>query len=494
MRQEYGFDATDKMYKSRLRNWNMRKNYTKQLKEESIRRLTLEASEPNPDLLLDPCGRPLLLHRLWRPVQCRGQRRCLIDRTKRSGLQQGHQTSRQSPNHLHLRTSLIVDNQGSELLLSYAQNYYSWYKSEVDSEMRYFYTPELADVFNPLTSARYDLSTDPIRAFQLLNSCCSGFQVLLKLQPFQLLQHLLGELAAGALVWQIHRQIRTLLLDFFAALAIKMLGENHPIAKIIGLLVAIESEEVVHLSSIFAALLEDNAKSIANKQASLMVQLSVVQLTKAVQGLDAAWVLCERMWTAVQPISTPPSHVQLTTLEALSTISIRREDYSTTEKLLKMRTRWSVDATGRPNGDSGGIYACIDLGLMYYRLGRINESEEHYLLALEGALECEEVAEAWMLLTIDHLEDCFRRMGKQELLAQLKRQIFFFRLAVDGALQYKDGLREDELMIFADSRLFVEEYGREEELAQLQNKFGYVWAEELDEWTLRPSSLETNHD
>jgi hypothetical protein len=51
--------------------------------------------------------------------------------------------------------------------------------------------------------------------------------------------------------------------------------------------------------------------------------------------------------------------------------------------LLELKARWTIEVTGRPNGDVSDVFACLNLGCLYEQLGNLAVGEEYYRLALE---------------------------------------------------------------------------------------------------------------
>ncbi|KIW65711.1 hypothetical protein, variant [Phialophora macrospora] len=258
MKQDYGFDASDKMYKKRLRDWKMRKNYTQAMKQELISKLTREETIPDTSPLLGPNGKPLQAQRLLRNVQRKGARVPLVDRRTYEILRRKHLASGRANTICHVQLQQSPECQHVEIVLRSAQTYYSWYLTQRVTKARYTLTCSLCWVFGDISSAPNLLRANSVRrGFALLNRACSGFAVLLKEQPFQLLQELIREFTQSS--WGSHCDVRRLVLKMVASCADGILGTRHPIKSLVSSLIEMGQEHLHDLLCKYADLLTDTS-------------------------------------------------------------------------------------------------------------------------------------------------------------------------------------------------------------------------------------------
>jgi hypothetical protein len=244
--------------------------------------------------------------------------------------------------------------------------------------------------------------------------------VLLKKQPFQLLQELIREFTHN--LWDSHCKVRKLILKMVASYADSILGATHPIKSIVLSLTEIGQEHHHSLLGRFADLLADTVLNFPDADISIILLLGVIETYLDHGQLDKASKLCLRLWDAAQPISSPPTGLQTNLISMKARISCRQKDYPAAEKVLTLGIRSVVKATGRPNGDRTGLFLCSCMAYLYEGIGRLSDSERFYRIALEGAAHFGEAGAPFTFQSLTQLEQILKKQGKVEELARLQDQ------------------------------------------------------------------------
>lgn len=419
--------ASDKMYKKRFRDWDMRKNYTKEQKQEIIKQLTQPEANFDTEIPLTLNGEPVKMPRLNRLVQKDGKRFSLLPRPHRAA--NGKRRARRPDSNRtasvqRLRLQQSPETQHIEQLLKCADAYYSWYKTQNQIKPRYHHTSRLRYVFSEFTAARSHLSKDVSRAFAIMNRCCSGFLDVLQTQPFQLMLVLTKEFAGNNLDWDYCWPVRQSILRYFADLASTKLGVTHPISNYLTLLALVERGQISHLPGRFVELLTNHMDDMfgAHDVARTTVERGIASLLVSAGLNHQASRLLQRLRDTTQILHSPPIPQQRTALMTKYTWSIMLNDDVSAERQLTEQVNWSCELTGLPNGDRFGVIACAYLCWLLFKMGRHGESEQFHRLALEGGLRCNDITKAQIRKILASLEDPLERREQREDLDQLVEQ------------------------------------------------------------------------
>ncbi|OQV09112.1 Clr5 domain-containing protein [Cladophialophora immunda] len=424
MKEQHNFDATEQMYKKRLRDWGVRKNYTQTQKLEAIKQLREAPSDTCGNLTLQVNGTSLKERRLWRPVMQKRNRVILAPRPspasstnarKRLG-RFGH-----TPTPQHLQLQVGHQTQTIESLLRYAQSYHSWYQAQNQIKVQYGYTLRLQRVFDGLRSSIGLLHRGDSMAFCLINLSCSDFYALLQAQPFQLLPEIITLSGYRRLFPRKYEKVVESVLKFFASLAKTTLGMSHPIANFATILLEVDPEHFASCLRRYAELLLDQTKTVRNAMDSAGMQLAIIDLFEAAGQRDMASRLCRRLWKAVQPDPFVLTPVR-TRLVEMVRLAVDEKDYSAVEQFLMQIISGSVVATGKQNGNTDSTLACHFLGWMYLRKGQLPKSEQFYRLAVDGALRIGGFSHSAILDMLNQYETILWKSGKEEELAQVRRE------------------------------------------------------------------------
>jgi hypothetical protein len=207
-----------------------------------------------------------------------------------------------------------------------------------------------------------------------------------------------------------------------ASLADSILGATHPIKSIVLSLIEMGQEHLHGLLCRYAELLADTVLDFPDAEILCLFLLRVIGMYLGHGELDKASTLCLRLRDAAQPISSPPTWLQTDLIIMNAAISYGQKDYPAAEKVLAFGIRSVVKATGKPNGNSTGIYLCHSKANLYKEMGRLSDSERFYRMVLEGALSLGVAGAPFTFLVLTQLEEILKDQGKVEELARLRDQ------------------------------------------------------------------------
>ncbi|OAP63517.1 hypothetical protein AYL99_02744 [Fonsecaea erecta] len=436
MKLQHDFDATEQMYKKRLRDWGLRKNYTQTQKLEVIQKLREAPSETCGYPPLQVNGEPLNERRLWRPVMQKRNRVVLALRTSpdsnkdsRKRLLQFRRTSTPQRLQLHLGR----ETQTVEALLRYAHVYHSWYPAQDQIRVQYGYTMRLREAFDKLREAVLFLVRNDSTAFCLINRSCSHFRALLQAQPFLLLAELVTvftDFQLG-LAAREHWKVWEAVLKFFASLAKTILGMLHPITNFVILFQKSDQEHLPSCSRLYAELLLDEAKTARDATASAKIKLAAVGLLEASGQSDNAFRLCRLLWDDIHLPASTLTQLHTGVIGKFVRLSRYRGDYLAAEKLLMQICNGNL-AVGEPLEKFNRIFACTQLGWVHFWKGERAQSEKYFRLALEETLENEgRFSQSAIQSILSQLETVLWMYGKDEALAQLRVEYQSFWAPLD---------------------------------------------------------------
>lgn len=415
------------MYKNRFRTWKTRKNYSKEQKEEVIRQieqLAQQESTDDADYPLEVNGKPVEERRLWRSVRQKGKRVTLGRRPgpdirmkirqRRPGRNGAVPFQRQLLQH-------SPESQNLESLLKSTHTYYSWYTDQTEIQADYGATPSLRETFLQVNLATHFLHHNTSRGFALLNGFCSGFQIQLKAQPFQLIQSLIRNFFDNEL-WAGSEQVRQSLLRFLASLGEVSLGPRHPVTSCIRLLAHVEAAQFPHLIQGIAGLLTNTVKtSFGNDyKNSTLLGFSVITMLFECGLSTQAQDACLTFWDPNQSSSSAMTRNQLRGMVWMARIYRHKGDYDSAERLFTQYFDWVKAKPSSRRRRRSATFVYRDMGFICHMTGRFSESEEHYLLAIEGAWEDESVTLAEMMAVLSEFELSLKQQGKHEEAARLR--------------------------------------------------------------------------
>ncbi|KAN0099896.1 hypothetical protein V8E51_013671 [Hyaloscypha variabilis] len=459
MARDHGFVAAEPMYKKRIAAWNLRKNYTKQQKEEVLQHLQMEESE---DILASITinKKPLKSSRLRRPVRQNGRRVFLAHQNLQRRGCRNSASDNGNPNMTATSSAAMIrgqsdlpndkllvrelasshgslsriqlqqspESQRVEMILRLAQSYWSSYTTRPASDQRYGFGEELGFVFNSLSNGRHFLKNNDSRAFVLLNKACFGMRTLLMAQPFRLLQQtVLGFSNPG---WDMYWQIKLTLLRYLSSMTQCVFGQEHPISKTVTYLA--EERDTTELISKFCKLCIDtvnnNLPYFHYATTAIDIQLDILQELHDI-NMDRTDSIYQQMEGLAQEkiLKVRKTYVRTHPIARMALLDLcdlrgREKDFKGAERLLLELVEDTIQATGLPNGDGVGFDTCSRLGDLHRCLGNAAESVKYFRLALEGGVQTWGEDDAEVLDCVKRLELALEAFGMEEELKQLREQ------------------------------------------------------------------------
>ncbi|OAL37405.1 hypothetical protein AYO20_03254 [Fonsecaea nubica] len=418
MKEQHNFDATEQMYKKRLRDWDLRKNYTQPQKLDAIKQLCEAPSETCANLSLYVNGVPLKERRLWRPVM--QKRKPVVLAPRPSTVCRKNPRSRlpvrlRTPSPQRVQLQLGSETQNIESLLGHASSYYSWYLVKGPIKADYGTPQQLSQVFNQLRRGFSLLRRNDSMAFGLMDQSCSGFHALLKSQPFRLLPEVIFTLKylhhIGSKYWEIGLSV----LRFFASLANTTLGGSHPITNFATLLLKIDQEHLGSCLGLYAELLLDQTRSVRDDSVCMKIQLTIIDIFIASGQIDVESCLVRRLSYAIDLTNSVLTAERECLMNATVNLPAYEGEYLTVEKFLMQMLSRSIVVNGKQNGDFPSIFACAYLEKLYAHMKSPVESEKFFRLALEGAVQDSRFE---ILALLDNWEDVLLSFKKNKEAAQ----------------------------------------------------------------------------
>jgi hypothetical protein len=424
---------SEPMYKKRFALWNSRKNYTKDQKEEALRHLQMDESE-DPLASITINKKPLKSNRLRRPVQQNGRQVLLAyQNLHRRGQANSNMSAKSSAARSRYPPGMMAvmeldsspgllpriqlqqspESQRIEQILRLAQIYWSSYAIRPANLRDYGFGQELADVFNYLFNARRFLEQNDSRAFVMLNKACFGTRALFIVQPFRLFEYIILEFSNPQ--WSKNWQIKLALLRYLNLMAQYFLGQEHPISKTAVYLAA--EGDTTELTSKFSRLCIDTVNStLADSHYDTVaeIQFSVLCFLEQSGNLDDMDKLCQQI--VLKP-EQKYARTYIATRQAF-----RDLDWKGAERILLEAAEDVTQATGLPNGDWAGNDVCSGLGTVYRHLGNAAESAKYFRLAIEGGLRLWGEENTNVLDDVRRLEVVLAEFGEEEQLKQLRER------------------------------------------------------------------------
>jgi hypothetical protein len=418
------------MYKRQFRLWKMRKYYAQDQKRELLQHLARSSQHNSGAESLCINGKPIKASRLYRLVKQNGKTLRLTLKRPRSSKTPSHVDS--SPynrsthaalrnwEHGHIPTSIDLDNVAA--ILVNAHRYYNWYLSQTQIASNYAYPVELYDLLNNLSIGGQHQDTNPSLSFALVNKSCSAFQSLLVQQPMLMLQELISLFTRPLSSWRRHTRLRASVLKFFASLAEVKLYAQHPISAALRLFTAIDQVDCEALLNRYAHLLVAQFKTDANKSVPTSFELDIASMLIDANEMDAAASILDELWQSAQPGSSRSTAHQKYIISGMIDLNIKLRDFEKAQMLLDTQIRWTIEATGRPNGDLPGVCACWRSGYLNKWLGNLDTSGHCYQLALQGVVGLKGYSLSYALDILVELEGILAKQDKNDEIAVLREK------------------------------------------------------------------------
>ncbi|EXJ84269.1 hypothetical protein A1O3_04936 [Capronia epimyces CBS 606.96] len=452
MKDQHGFDATIQMYKKRLKDWNVRKNYTQEQKLEVLSTMQHQASP----MSFAINGKPLKRSRLRRPVRRNGMRMALAPNLRASTpahigpqlfsatsqpqqpLQAQDGRGRRGDSRLDLRSKTPLQR------LQFQQSPETWKVEIILRHVKQYDDQELdlnigllENMLGPLCSSQNLLSTDKRWAFTLLNQACAAAPEVFKAQPFMLLEQMIAVFSQTG--WRGYHEVKRLVMRHFAAIAKQTHGENHPIALILKI-----------------SCTDQIVDSMLPKIGQLVADVTSTKL----RNLSEEW-LVHQGWVAQQCLGWGD-------LEAAQTIISRI--LVTTEQRFG-RQHWLY------------MWAMSQTGINLYLQGRREEAEQHYLAVVgEFSEQASRHKVSLQARSYIGLACISAHKGEVSRCKRYAMQALDLRLQTSSDDPAADHALLDYLLTV---KMILAEYGTSEEVEQLLVDYGYI-LEASKKWELRP--------
>lgn len=431
------------MYKKRLTDWKSRKNYTQAQKKKIISKLAIAGFENQSTPTVELNGKPIKTQRLYRRVQRQGECFSIASHPNHAvrRAMKYHRASIQGTSRIERHIlQQSPQSRDVEQFLRSAHRYYTWYNTQTEFEYQIDSCGSLNRFWEDMRTGFQVLTWDSAAAFACLNRSCGEINSILKQQPFQFLLWLVDEVTIFESKEGYCSQISRSVLKFIASSSYHVLGISHPVTECVNLIsTSAERDDCLSLMTTFSQLLIDIVQAMPASEEK--VQL-LSDLVDSLAGRNIENQFVERILETLkitQSQSTHPTKVQRRVLRTAIGASYFRGEYTTSEELCRKQIEWSIEITGRPEGDFEGSRTCDYLGCIYSEMHRFDESDRFSRLALDGyiALAC-----------------------------------------------YSDALR-----VLTDLEEDLEARGKHKELDKFREEYRYIYAD-LEEWKLDPAQFE----
>lgn len=374
------------MYKKRLHDWKSRKYYSQAQKKEAILFLTHPDLENQSASMIALNGKPLEKQRLYRRVQC--QRKCFSiatnpDHVVRRAMKHYHRLHRTGQVQRHIFQQ-SVQSQNIEHFLRCAHRYYTWYKTRTEFNPHIGTCTSLGIFYDGIHAGFMLLKTNPVNGFAVLNRSCSEVSSILIQQPFEFLLYLVDVTIYRKPLQDDALQVWRSLLRFVASSADSILGTSHPITECITTILNSDPDSRVPLLTTFTNLYVDIVQTMPESSEKFALLREAVEVCSS-HNINSDFV--EHLFEKIESMatsSTQPTQAQKAFLQTIIMSRYSRCEYATCEKTCHKQMELSAETEGSPVGDHRGVFACLILGHVCFALGRYDESESLYKLAVKG--------------------------------------------------------------------------------------------------------------
>ncbi len=421
MKEQFDFHAKAQMYKKKLKFWNCRKNYSRKQKEDVIlqqdRSKLPFTSESHRNVPIVLNNKPVQQHRIER------YRR----RTVRGLSCEGE--SPLSVFHPHLSPEIY----SVEIILLKTKHYSNWWLSQPGPDVGQGGIIIGHEVFECIVWGANSLDEDPRRAFTSLNRACSKIHGLLE-QPTLDLCYRLLHYCGNVDWWKDHQQIRVALLKYIHAMVRHSLGPQHPVSKVLSLLV---NEKVLWPAEFMlrlGRLLLDSARERVHGESletSLWYQLNLISSTLINPGnLESAAKYIPIILTKIENTFTRSHWLLRRAKYDEACLFYACGDLQKAEQEWLEVIMYGTECSDREDVFELSVYSCWRLGLLYDDEDRGLEAERYLRLTLEGALRRWGEHDATTQECFKDLVRFLERSGRHEDVTQLCQEF----AAVDSSL------------------------------------------------------------
>jgi tetratricopeptide (TPR) repeat protein len=278
------------------------------------------------------------------------------------------------------------------------------------------------DVFSCIDLGTKALERDLPQAFAWFNRAFVNASALFTDGCFESMYDLLTAFSRGGR-WECYDEIRRALLQYLGAVGRRVLGEPHPITKIVSILnqdfACVDTMQrvadlVLASSKQHSELNAQNEELLRLRIRNCKIYADTAEFDLAVHEILHIVKQCEMCWS--------PRHSLLRFAKyQLGYMHYKRRALHEAAKQWLEVIELCVTQTGRENGTDYCAQCCRSLGWIYGCEGRDDEAERYLRLAVEGALEFWGPADPE---TREHLEELKQFLEKRNRVdeVQLLRQ------------------------------------------------------------------------
>ena len=412
MREQHGFCATVQMYKKKFAAWEIRKNYSKEQKEEILLLQDSTCALPGTSGAPDPD---------WIVLNSKKVKQHRIERYRR-------QKDRLSRNRVECRVSpfqpqLFPEGSNVETILLEAKSYSAWCFSQPDVSERLWISDDHLDLFSSIEVGAALLAADPPRAFALFNRACSNMADLLQDRSLPLLQYLVGVFCAET-NWQGHDGARVGLLEYISKVAQDTLGHRHPLSKVVSLLV--QEMPWRDLGLQLGRFLLDSCKKGRHELREVLLLFNEMDVVSSLfvdtGNVDLAAKEFLRVLKQVESTFSPTHWLQQKVKLELGWVNYKQGRFLDAEREWLGIMKICADENGRENAGVTAIDCCHWLGTLYDEQGRDEEAERYYRQALEGAVDRWGAGDPFATDVLIDLQVFLEDLGRDEDVEQLRQE------------------------------------------------------------------------
>ena len=455
MANDHGFYATDQMYKKRFAKWEMRKNYTHQVKEQISAVLLGSHTHLNSfDLPATPLS-ATQLRRIYRHLRRQGHsltaatvegaetvRKNVLSGEGSRG--EGASSPAQAPTEVkvvedvELLTETGTDQHQMPLLsqrLALGQDesmrtieyvlwntgqYYTWLLNDHELSDGIYDRPAVDAVFIRMRCARRLMTGGHnARAFLMLQLACDGISTLFKTQPFQLLLDFFKTFTNPG--WITFCDIRTAVLKQLTVMSRRLLGVGHPLSILMELFA--NTTTLAEAGPRFLNLLSDTVYDhLGQSEQAMKAQLILVECYMALNELDTAERMCLRCLSCGNPgrkRSLSSDGITQTAFKNLGCIKYMRGLFSEAHDIWLQIYRNDTMFYGGNISGSNAVINCTHLASLYEGQADYTRSAFFYRMAFEGALRTWGPVIVDLHEYFDSLQDTLVKSGASRELSRL---------------------------------------------------------------------------
>ena len=310
---------------------------------------------------------------------------------------------------------------GPELLLRETGRYYSWFFHQNPPDLDFGYTLAASNVFDNLTNGRSMLSSDPHQGFALINKACSYLPELLRHPHLRMINHLVYHCADSGL-WDGHAEARRLLVCYIYAKAYHVLGQEHPLFRIVSLLLKEFNYAEVRSNCIKQLLNVTNENMQPSTKALLSAQLETSTDYIRLKQWDSAERLVSQIIDRALECGADTEDVLCHAQYVLGTVYFRQGRYDDAHSQWLKVIELSYPTETRTAYPAFYMMSCRRLGELAEVKGSPSEAEQWVRVAIQRSLHIWGADDPATMRHLKCLERILVKMGKHEAVTNLAQE------------------------------------------------------------------------